>query len=202
MTIPTLPPPHAVMPPGGACHFKLKDSYEYRFWRRGRPVELKKGQVFSTNNREDIDYFRARPDVIGECDPLGNFIGVARDGEIDPKKAKSYRTYGHRPPGVSGAPPSMIHVGAQTAQAPAPPVLAAVTPTGPMVLPPPPAPVAKSDSLVPPAPPIPPGRQSRRGDRARQIVEQQAAEQAAMPMTPIERIANDGTVESKTQVRR
>lgn len=202
--IPTMPPP---VVQGGligvptAC-FKLKSAFEYRFWRQGRPIDLKKGDVFKTNNKTDIDYFRSKPDVIGECDAAGHFLADPRNGAMNSKKAKSFRTYGQpqRPtPGNMPPVPGTVHVGAsQPAPAPvAPSLVKQVVQPPPMM-----EPVAKIPESSIPQPPSIPTPKAARSRRAQEFLDKQQAEMLAQPITPIEEVGADGAVVQKTQVRR
>ena len=77
------------------ARFKLKDAMSYSF-KRVRDKSLmfwRKGEIKEIQNAQDIQYFRARPDVVLEVDADGRSIHAIGPGEVDQQKAKSYKKY-------------------------------------------------------------------------------------------------------------
>ncbi len=193
------------------AYFKLKSSESYRFWRGRRLVDLKRGVVHAVVTKEDANYFRARPDVIVECDAEGKIMGGLGPGELDPKKAKSFKAYGTpkpKPGQKPVPPPPPVQVGkvmpAQPSAAPPPPMV--TIPAG-GVASPPGAPVAQGATAapaptVPTVPPPPPLDRKARSSRAQAAIEKLNAETKAEPMTPIERVDLQGKTEAKINVQR
>ncbi len=139
-------------------YFKLKSAKDYAFWGRGnqRRLQVKFGEVVEMTSTADIDYFRARGDVMIECSRAGIAIeeldgtGPGKSG-----KAKSFRVYGRRgpqpvAPSVPVVRPRVMQVGTL------PPVVRAPAITGP---PPVTLPLA-APVAAPPAPPVAPNAQT------------------------------------------
>jgi len=122
--------------------FKLKDAREYKFYNRlgRRMTTIMADEVVTVTAKEDVLYFRARPDVLVECNEDGiPLIDVGRIGHYVPGKSKSFKVYGRKAARKATAPQ------------PAPPVAARTLAVGRV-----PAPVAQ-----PPAPrPAPVARSS------------------------------------------
>lgn len=214
MTNPMSVPVPGVVPPALA-YFKLKNSESYRFWRGRRLIDLKKGVIHSVSTPEDVQYFRARQDVLAECDAAGNILGAAAPGALDPKKAKSFKTYGAPPPGPKqgqpGAPPPpppAVMVG-RVPNTPPPVVPATNVVAIPPGLPTPPAPKMAppvtgqtQPPVAPSVPPPPPVDRKTRSSKAQAIVDRAKAEAAAEPMTPIEFVDGEGKTAAKIQPTR
>lgn len=164
-------------------------------------VDLVKGAVHPVTDPKDVEYFRAKPDVLVECNAKGEVFGAAAPGAVDPKKAKSFRTYGNKPPQPGQGPmppPPTVAVGK--------PVVGTTLPPG---LPPLPQQVAKMDSGalkqpagLPPLPPPPPENRKARSDKARSVVAELEAQSKAEPMSPIEEVGTDGKTQAQIPTRR
>ena len=101
----------------GPVFFKLKDAKDYGFWNRGgqRRLKIEKGDIVTMHSKADIEYFRARPDVIIECTEDGTPINeLGHVGHLIPGKSKSHRVYGRRGNAQPVAPkpePNVVQVG-------------------------------------------------------------------------------------------
>ena len=101
--------------------FKLKNAHEYRFYGRlgRRQVSFQKGEVVEVRDPKDISYFRARGDVLVECDRDGIPLDeLGRIGHLVDGKPIEYRLYGRRSkPAEQPAPPKTVTI--QSPKAPA-----------------------------------------------------------------------------------
>lgn len=189
------------------AYFKLKNSASYRFWRGRRLIDLVKGVVHSVSDPKDVEYFRAKPDVIVECNAQGEVLGASAPGAVDPRKAKSYRTYGERgpQPGSNGPmppPPPTVAVGKASTGPPVPHVVA--IPPGAS------APLVQTARQTnpqatkqPPAlPPPPPADRKARSDKARQVVAELEMQARSEPMSPVEEVGTDGKTQAQIPVKR
>lgn len=101
--------------------FKLKNSREYRFYNRAgrRMLNLQRDQILPVSVKADIEYFRARSDVMVECLESGvTLLDDSRVGHLIPGGSKSYRVYGRarsvpRPPDKKPVPPQTLQVGSR-----------------------------------------------------------------------------------------
>lgn len=173
-------------------------------------MDLTKGAVHAVYSPEDVAYFRARPDVVAECDVLGNILGAAAPGAVDPKKTKSFRVYGapQNPNAAKGPPPPVpVMVGKQmvSPNGPPPPPVIPIQHAG--VTPPPAAPVvtpvvAQGPAVLPSVPPPPPLDRKARSAKAQAALQQLEVEQRSQPITPIEEVDSSGKTQANVTVRR
>jgi hypothetical protein len=98
-------------------YFKLKNCLDYRFYNRlgQKAVILVRGQIVPVTQQTDLEFFRARGDVMVECNQAGvplDQVGLVNG--FDPKKTKSFAVYSKAPL------PQAVAPGARNVQAPPP----------------------------------------------------------------------------------
>ena len=86
---------HGVQQAAEIAFFKLKNARSYRFHNlpTTRILDLKKGQIIRVVDRRDIAFFRAKNDVVVECDKHGSAPDDPIPGVISTPKAKTLRRW-------------------------------------------------------------------------------------------------------------
>lgn len=109
-------------------YFTLRSAASYVFQNlpTTKKIQLHKGQVLSVQHPGDIDYFRARSDIVVECGPNGIGVHEPPPGTIHTPNARTLRMWNKSPAARQArlrqmqAPPGTRPVGQPSAYAPHP----------------------------------------------------------------------------------